>query len=340
VQGRWQLRPNLSAQFGANLLHNTYNGEWSPQAKASLAWEFLPQHTLALGYALNHQMPTVENFFFNPVVGYDSLGDPVYNYQGRPLKNMRVQHLDLEYRWRLASDWRLLFQAYAQHWDRAIVDANTSSLFAMLNSETMFYPFYYYQLNNNGKARNYGVELTLEKFFAKGFYGLFSATLFDSRFLAPNGQWYASTFNNRYIVNILAGKEFNFGLYKQHAFFADLRFSTKGGRPYRPIDAQATYDQGLQNGFLEPVYDDSRAYQVRTPAFYQLDLKMGARLNALRSKTQHTIRLELFNVLNTKNIFTYQYSAVFNPFGQEERGEVIPIYQRGFIPDLTYIFQF
>lgn len=154
------------------------------------------------------------------------------------------------------------------------------------------------------------------------------------------GEWRNTSFNNRFIINALAGREFKFGKLRQNVFFADIRFSIKGGRPYRPIDIEATYQQGFQGGGLEAVYNDSLAFSVRTPIFRQIDIKLGVRLGAPDKKLLHIIRADLFNVFNFKNIFTYQYSAVFNPFGQPERGSIVPIYQRGFIPDITYMIQF
>ena len=338
---RWSPREDLRFHLGGNLLYNSINNEFRPQIKFSSSWDLKSNQTLLGGYALNYQAPTAENFFFNPIVAYDDNGEAIYDYRGRRnLQSMQVQQADLEYRWRVNENWRFSLAAYGQWISGAIVEGDSSSIFSTINSEEIFYPFYYGLLKNAGKGQNLGLEATIEKFFSHQYYLLFSGALFDSRYQAYDGQWRETVFANRYIVNFLVGKEFSFGSLKQHAFFADLRFSTRGGRPYRPIDAEATYALGFQSMGTEPVFDDDLAYRVRTPAFYQLDVKLGMRLNSFKTKTSHQIRLEVFNALNRPNVFSYQYSTVFNPFGQAERGEVLPIYQRGFIPDLVYLVQF
>ena len=342
AQVRWALNTKFFLFAGISGMYNSFNGEINADPNLSLQWNLAPGHSLSLGAGLNHRMPNIQNLYFNPVVGYDSVGTPLLDYQGRRLGNQRSLKMDLEYNWAINQSWRLKTQAYWQEIDRAFVEDATwgNPIFSMLNNENTFFAFYYEALQNRGRGRNRGLELSVEHFFTKGFYGLFSATVFESLYTGGDGQWRPTVFDNRYILNLLMGKEWNFGKQRQHVAFADLRLATRGGRPYRPIDAEATYQEGFQNGYLEPVYDDEKAFLVRTPAFYQVDVKLGVRLNSSKRKLTQTIRLDLFNVFNIRNVFTYQYSAVFNPFGQPEPGNVLPIYQRGFIPDLTYMIQF
>ncbi len=340
VQTRWNITQNLTFFGGINAMYATFSPSAAIDPRAALAWEFLPNQTISAGYAMLHQAPNVENIFFNPVIGRDSEGNDVRNYLGRSLPFMRSQHFDLEYNYRFANNWRLKAQVYAQMLDNVWVEHDSSSIFSVINEGATFYSYYYGWLEARGKGMNRGIEVSLEKFFSAGYYGLFSASLFDSRYKGSDGTWRNTSFNNRFIINVLAGREFKFGKLRQNVFFADIRLSVKGGRPYRPIDAQATYEQGFQGGGLEAVYADSLAFSVRTPIFRQIDIKLGVRLGTPEKKLLHIIRADLFNVFNFKNVFTYQYSAVFNPFGQPERGTVVPIYQRGFIPDITYMIQF
>ena len=211
----------------------------------------------------------------------------------------------------------------------------------MMNTGDSFFDFYSPLLSTAGKGRNMGLELTVEKYFSKNFYLLATGTIYDSRALGSDGLWRSTVFNNRYIFNLLFGREFIFGKLNENVFFVDWRFCTRGGRPYTPIDPAATYQQGFQNGGLEEVFIDSLANRVRTPAFYQIDFKVGFKFNDISRKVSHSIRLDLFNIFDIKNVLTYRYNAVFDPAsGQTRQGYVVPIYQRGFIPDLTYTVQF
>ena len=345
AQAKMEVWPHVQAQIGLRAMYNQMaNARKSPvfDPRASLSWQINPWHGLAVSYALVHQAPEIEFRFFAPVVGHDEQGEAIYDLeQGRHLDYMRGQYLDLEYNFIPSQDWRIKFGAYYQYLDRAWAAEPEEALYSYLNYETTFYSYYLPLLRNQGQGRNMGLEWTVEKFFSQNYYLLGSFSLFNSQ-QRQNAQleWGNNTYNNRYIFNFLFGRKFRFGDLDQHFFFADARFSTRGGRPYRPVDVEATYQNGFQNGFLEPIYDDERAYQVRTPAFYQVDLKFGARWNSLQGRGAHTLGFDLFNVLNIKNVFTYHYSERFDPNGQMQRGTMVPIYQRGFIPDLSYTFQF
>ncbi len=62
-------------------------------------------------------------------------------------------------------------------------------------------------LVNNGTGRNYGVELTVERFFHESYYFLVTTSLFDSRYKGSDGISRNTAFNTRYVLNALAGKE-------------------------------------------------------------------------------------------------------------------------------------
>ena len=66
-------------------------------------------------------------------------------------------------------------------------------------------------LVNSGTGRNYGVELTIEKFFSDGYYGLFTSSLYDSKYTASDGVERNTAFNGKYVLNILFGKEWKVG---------------------------------------------------------------------------------------------------------------------------------
>lgn len=337
AQTRWNVSSWLSVWAGMNVMKAPFYNQVVAEPRLSATLRLAENHSLAAGYALNHQSANGVDIFFHPVVGHDSAGNSILDHNGRSQPLMRSQHFDIEYNWRAGDNWRFKVQAYYQYLDKVWVDADTSSIYSVLNDGASFYFYYKENLVAKGRGINQGIEASLEKFFSNGYYGLLSASLFDSKYQTSKGEWRNTAFNNRFIINLLTGREFKFGKFNQHVFFADIRVALTGGRPYEPIDVEATYQNGFQNGDLEPVYNKDMSYKVRTPMFKQVDIKFGFRLNGTERKLSHTIRADLFNVFNFKNIFSYKYSQVFDPLAhQQQRGTVIPIYQRGFIPDITY----
>ncbi len=56
----------------------------------------------------------------------------------------------------------------------------TDSSFSFINLQNDL--FFGEKLQNTGEGRNYGVDITLEKYISKGYYYLFMASLFNSEF--------------------------------------------------------------------------------------------------------------------------------------------------------------
>jgi hypothetical protein len=96
---------------------------------------------------------------------------------------------------------------------------------------------------NNGTGRNYGLELTLEKYFSKGYYFLITASIFDSKYRGSDDVLRNTAFNQHYVLNALAGKEFLVGKHK-NALGLDFKFTTAGGKYLTPIDFTASEATG------------------------------------------------------------------------------------------------
>ena len=180
-------------------------------------------------------------------------------------------------------------------------------------------------LVNGGTGQNYGLELTLEKLFSKGFYGLFTSTLYESNYVASDGVKRNTSFNGRYVVNILAGKEWKIGTEAQNRFAVDVKFTNAGGRAYTPIDLASSIAQDR-----EVLVTDVNSAHYNT--YYRLDLKAGLTINSPKRKLAQTLSLDLQNVTNHKNIFTESYDR--------QNQSIRYTYQLGFFPNVVYKLQF
>ncbi|HNM27206.1 MAG TPA: TonB-dependent receptor, partial [Saprospiraceae bacterium] len=180
-------------------------------------------------------------------------------------------------------------------------------------------------LVNDGTGENLGLELTVEKFFSRGWYSLLTASLFDSRYTGSDGVERNTAFNGNYVVNLLAGKEFRFGRNKQNAITLDTRLSAAGGRPYTPIDLNASIaaqQEILTNDYFGERYDD----------YFRWDFKVGYRLNSTKRRLTQHFFLDFQNMTNHQNVFQQRFSLA--------RGTVNTVYQRGFFPDVLWRVQF
>lgn len=338
VQAKYRPLSQLTIHLGVSSQYLTLTNQIVAEPRFALNWEMVPNHTISIGYGWHHQMQNHLTFFSTPVIGTDSSGMPIASYENRKLGFSSSHHFVFEYNWLIAQSWRLKLHAYAQLLDQFPVEVEPS-VYSDINEGASFYSGYTSDLKNEGKGRNMGINLTIEKFFSMGYYGLLSGSFFTSNYTGSDGLWRRTIFNNMYIVNLLFGKEFKFGKRKQHAVFADIKLSTMGGRPYTPIDVEATFNSFLA-GDEEVVYQENQTNNQTLNPFYQVDFKVGFRLTT--GKIVHTIKADFFNIANIQNPFAVRYSQAFDPFHatQQIQGNEEVIYQRGFIPDITYIIQF
>jgi hypothetical protein len=320
VQTQYKFTEQLTLNAGVHGMYLSLNNAWSVEPRASLAYNFLPGQTLTLAYGWHSQMQPLPVYFYKA-----RNEDGTYDDSNRDLDFTRAHHLVLAYDAKFAKDWRVKVEPYIQFITGAAVE-RTSSNFSMLNAGADFvFPDKGF-LNNNGIGRNYGIEFTLEKFFSKGYYGLLTASVFDSKYKGSDGVWRNSVFNNRYVVNFLAGKEFKVGKDKRHALTTDVKFTTSGGRFYTPIDLEASKDAGRE------VLVQNEAFSKQYPYYLRLDLKFGFRLNSKKKKISNSFYVDFQNLTFQKNVFESRY----NPRTQQ----INNVYQIGFFPDVMYRITF
>ncbi|MEN9002540.1 MAG: TonB-dependent receptor, partial [Flavobacteriales bacterium] len=161
-----------------------------------------------------------------------------------------------------------------------------------------------------------------EKFLSKGYYYLMTASIFDSKYEGSDGIARNTAFNNRYVFNALAGKEFT--IKKNVTLSFDTKITIAGGRAYTPIDLPASQAQ-----FREVLRDDEAFSQNYQP-YFRLDFKVGFRWNS-KNVTQEFM-FDIQNITNQQNIFIQGYKV--------SEQAVRTNYQRGFFPVALYRLYF
>ncbi|MCS6906076.1 MAG: TonB-dependent receptor [Bacteroidia bacterium] len=314
-QWQWVATDKLTFHSGGVALYKTHNQRFAIEPRISIIYSFSPQKKLSFSYGLHHQIQPYPIYF-----AIDSLGK-------MPNKNLgfsRSHHFILSHDWSFLQDWRLKVDLYYQQLGNIPVDSLPSS-FSMLNQGAGVGSFpARAPLHNAGTGRNYGIELTLEKFFSKNYYVLITSSVFDSRYKASNQKEYNTLFNNHFIFNILAGTEWAVGKKKAsikgNMFFADFKITTAGGLRYTPIDIEASRRANYA------VFRQDLAFSRQHPAYFRADIKAGYRWNAKRISQELSITIQ--NVTNHQNILF----ETFNP----RSGETVYFNQLGFFPVTNY----
>lgn len=320
TQAQYRVTGQVTLNAG---LHGQYfekTNDFAFEPRAAVNWQFAPRQKISLGYGLHNQTQPLPVFLFK-----ERLPDGTTVNKNDALEFTRNQHLVLGYDFKPTPNLRIKAEAYYQWLNNVPVEANPTS-FSILNAGANFVFPDKGSLVNEGTGYNKGVELTVEKFFSKGWYSLVTVSLFDSRYKGSDGIERETAFNGKYVFNVLAGKEFKLGDSGRRFLTLDTKLTHAGGRPYTPVNLEASRLAGR-----EILYED-RAFSERLDDYFRWDVKIGLRMNSLKRKLSQTFFLDFQNVTNHANIFALQYNEV--------RGTIGRVDQIGFFPDILYRVEF
>lgn len=308
----------LNAGLHGQFLKDNSTGTIEP--RVALNYALGPKSKLNLGYGLHSQTVPL------PIYYYQSLQpDGSYTQLNQDLKFSKAHHFVVGYDYKFQPNWRLKTEVYYQHLYDVPVEVMASS-FSLLNAGADFAFPRVDNLSNDGTGKNYGLEVTIEKFFSEGFYGLMTGSLFQSKYKGSDGIERNTAFNNQYVVNLLAGKEFPIGKEKRNNFSIDFKLTNAGGRFYSPIDLTASQAAGME------IRDESNAFSESYAPYFRLDLKFGIDLNSKKRKFSQQFFIDLQNITNRENVFVNRFN--------DRTGSVNTVLQSGFFPDLLYRVQF
>lgn len=292
----------LVLNAGLHGQYYTLSNAWAAEPRLGLKLQLAPTQFLSFGYGLHDELQPLPTYY-NIDTGAGSNGKPTNLKMGYTRSN----HLVLGYDLTFLKSFHFKTEIYFQYLDNVPIDPYSSS-FSMLNAGSDFSTPLNTHLVNKGVGRNYGLETTLEKFFNKGYYFLFTASLFQSQYKGSDGIWRNTAFNGHYVVNALGGYEYKFAgkksKVKRHALAFDGKVTLAGGRYYTPIDAAASAQQGQE------VLENNLAFSQEYPLYFRLDLKATYRLSL--GKTTHEFSIDVQNVTNRKNVFIQTYDTRTN----------------------------
>ncbi len=296
------------------------NNSVSVEPRLGIIYNVNSNSSFSLAYGLHSMMQPLNIYFLqtqNP--------DGSYNYINKNLDFTKSNHFVLGYDLQPLKDWRIKAEVYYQDIFNVPVN-NYSSSYSMLNTGATFKTDLEDSLVNKGTGKNYGAELTVEKFFSAGYYGLFTVSVYKSKYTASDGIERNTAFNGSYVYNILGGKEWEVGSSKINKLTADFKITGAGGRPYTPIDLLASEMTGKEQ------LQSNSAYTEYYSNYFRIDLKVGYTINSSTSKLSQSFSLDLQNVTNNKNVFSQTYD--------NGNKSIKTTYQLGLFPNFVYKLQF
>jgi hypothetical protein len=317
VQWKHRFSQNLTLNTGLTALHYELNNRATLEPRLGLSYNLNNRSTLNLAYGLHSNLQPLLLYFYQT-----QNADGSYSLSNKNLGFTRSHHIVLGYERNLTENLRLKVETYYQSLFNVPIQ-QISGYYSVLTEGADFAPVNAGNLVNKGTGRNYGVEMTLEKYFSNNYYFLITGSLFDSKYKGSDGVERNTPFNGHYVLNVLAGKDFVIGN-RNNVLSINWKLTTTGGRYVRPIDLAASASARTT------IYDDANAYLQQQGGYFRTDFKIGYKLN--RRHSTHEIAIDLQNFTNSQNIFQQAYNPRTNKIGTA--------YQQGFLPIPFYRLTF
>ncbi|WP_370090203.1 carboxypeptidase-like regulatory domain-containing protein [Ekhidna sp.] len=321
--GNWQFRTSdrFTLNSGLHISHFALNGKTYVEPRLGFRWD-RGSHAFSGGVGFHSRMETIALYTARQ---YQEDGSFVQN--NKDLGFTQAFHSALGYEKMLQPKLRFKAEVYYQHlFNVPIWPNDTTSNYSQLTFSTLntFDGYTTSELANNGKGKNYGVELTLEKFLTNGFYMLSTASLYKSTYTGSDGVERSTQFDGGYIYNFLAGKEFKIGSSGNNTLSLNGKLIFAGGKRQAPIDIGASINEGYT------VYNYQENYELKLDGYFRMDFGISYRKN--RKRTTSVISLDIQNLTQRENEFFRYYNV-----GQRR---IESDSQISFFPNLSYRIEF
>lgn len=321
---QWKYRPTdlLTFNMGLHGQYFTLNGSNAIEPRVGMNLALNEKQAIHLSAGMHSQMLPAYVYYMH--LPGDSLRDVLHN---KNVDFIRSIHTVAGYDLVIGENMRIKVEAYYQYLYNVPVEKKSSS-FSVLNTGSGFSRFFPDTLVNEGTGRNYGLEFTLEKFFSRQYFFMFTASVFDAKYKGSDGIERNTDFNTGYAMNLLGAREFKLG--PKQTLQVGTKITMAGKRWYTPIDTAASL---LENE--EFVVDSLRNTLQFSSPYFRLDFRVVWKYNAKR--VTHEIGLDLINVTNKQNIL----GLTFSPDSSDPNDDyVAEQYQLGFLPLFYYQIDF
>ena len=293
MQWKWDPSNKIRFQMGLHGQHLSLNQTAALEPRIGVRIQTGKNQFFSAGYGLHSQIQPLGNYFARIKVGNDSI---------QPNKNLdfsKAGHYVVGYSFQFEENWNLKLEGYYQSLYNIPVSASTLTSFSLINQEDNYVIA---ALNNKGKGKNYGVELTLERFWNDQFYFLSTLSLYQSKYQASDLIWRNTRFNSNSIFSVTTGKEWNLRAKKTSTIAIDLKITNYGGVRVTPINLPQSIIRRTT------VLDNTRIYEEKLPNIFRVDLQLQWKTNY--NKMTGSFIAGVQNLTNRKNPVSQSYDPL------------------------------
>jgi CarboxypepD_reg-like domain len=316
AQWKHKVNTRVTVNAGLHFQYLTLNNRFAFEPRLSVNYQVNERSILSFGYGLHHQVQPYGMYFYK---SRNSVSQMATN---RELNFSKSNQFVLGYDLNFTTNFRVKIETYYQYLSSMPVESSASS-YSVLNYGATFANSYKENLVNNGVGQNYGLELTIEKFFSRNYYFLVTTSLYQSTYKGSDQVWRNTAFNGNYVVNGLAGREFK--LKKNVSILLDAKLTVAGGLRYSPLDVPASI---INN---EATYKDAEAFTLQNKTYFKPDVKITIRKD-FKNKVALEWALDIQNIANYQNVYLNWYDKNL----QTEH----PVFQNGRFPTVQLKLEF
>lgn len=320
AEWQWRVNQRLTLNSGIHFQYFFLNKKNSLEPRFGISYLLNEKQSISLAYGLMSQMQPLVIYFEKKYL-------PATNDYVQTNKNLdfsKAHHIVLGTDWKPQKNFHVKAETFYQWLFNIPVKENIPNAFSLINLGGDFSFPIVDSLKNTGTGTNYGVELTLEKFFTHHYYFLITSSIFSSKYKGSDGVERHTKFGGGYMLTTLGGFEIPFGRKAKNFLSLDGRFSWVAGNYYTPIDLPESIlsHHGVEN--------DAQTFSAQNPDYMRADLKLGYTINY--KKVNQSISIVVENIFNHKNILDHIYDDANQSINNE--------YQLGLFPYGAYRIEF
>ena len=309
IEWQHKFSDKISINTGVHYQQFALNNSHTIEPRFGIKWEMKEGQSLSFGTGIHSQLQPTFTYFQETHSADGSVA-----LTNKNLDMTKSNHFVLAFDKSFRNNIRIKAETYYQHVYNVPVEMNPS-WYSILNEGADFGISSVDSLVNKGTGKNYGAELTLEKFYSKGYYFLLTTSIFESKYKGSDGIERNTAFNGNYTLNVLGGKEWT--VRRKNVFAFNVRTIASGGKRYLPVDFEQSQKQGITN------YDEEHAFEKQFKDYFRTDIKIAYRIN--RKSLTHEFALDVDNIFNTKNIWQQYYDARTNTVKTEYQLGLFPV---------------
>jgi hypothetical protein len=323
INWKHRFNPFITMVAGFHNMNVLYNAKSTIEPRIAFQAKINSSNSVNIGYGKHSAMESVHNYFAKVTDANGNTTEP-----NKDLDLLKAHHVVLGYERKLSKNVRLKTEVYYQYLYNLPVENNDTSYYATINEAN---DFRYVDLVNKGTGQNYGIEITLERFFSDNYYFLINGSLYNSTYKSLEGVERNTMYNGNYLVNILAGKDFvGLGKKKNQVLNLNVKLFFAGGQRQVLLlrDANGNLDvDPSANRF----WDHKNAYRNKIDDVYEVTLSVNYKWN--KPKATHELYVNLQNLTGVQA----RISEIYNP---RKPNGVDHVTQFGFFPNLMYRLYF